>query len=397
MKIKRIDEIDLRGKKVFLRVDFNVPLGDKNEIKDDTRIISSLPTIRHIINQGAKLIIASHLGRPKGKRDLRFSLKPVAERLSQLLNKKVEIAPNCIGEEVKNMVERLKEGDILLLENLRFHDEEEKNDQDFSKALASLCNVYINDAFGAVHRAHASVEGITHYVGEVGAGFLMIKEIENLEKAILKPEYPYVAILGGAKISDKIGVIENLLDKVDTILIGGGMAYTFLKGQGFEVGRSIIEEDKVRLSLDLLEKAKGKIKLILPVDHISAEEMKEDTKTKIVKSNEIPKDWICLDIGPETINIFSNEIRLAKTIFWNGPMGVFELEPFSHGSIAIAKEVANSKAFSIVGGGDTIALINKAGVSNRISHVSTGGGASLEFIEGKKLPGIEVLKRKCNG
>ncbi len=394
MKIKRIDKIDLKGKRIFLRVDFNVPLDDKNNITDDTRIVSALPTIRYIISHGGRLIISSHLGRPKGKRDPRFSLKPVAERLSQLLNKKVELAPDCIGEEVKRLSEKLKEGDILLLENLRFHDEEEKNDQDFSKALASLCDVYINDAFGAAHRAHASVEGITHYVKEMGAGFLMIKEIENLEKAIVKPEKPYVAILGGAKISDKIGVIENLLNKVDTILIGGGMAYTFLKGKGFEVGRSIIEEDKIELSLNLLENAKGKTDLILPVDHISAEEMKEDAKKKIVKNGEIPSNWMCLDIGPETINIFSYKIRSAKTIFWNGPMGVFEMESFSHGSIAIAKEVANSKAFSIVGGGDTIALINKAGVSSNISHISTGGGASLEFIEGKKLPGIEALRRE---
>lgn len=393
MKIRRIDEIDLKGKSVFLRVDFNVPLDERNNITDDTRIVSSLQTIRYILSNGGKLIIASHLGRPKGKRDERFSLKPVAERLSQLLKKSVRLAPDCIGEGVKKLTASLKEGDILLLENLRFHEEEEKNDQEFSKALASLCDVYINDAFGAAHRAHASVEGITHYVKEVGAGFLMIKEIEGLERAIVNPEKPYVAILGGAKISDKIGVIENLLDKVDTILIGGGMAYTFLKAQGFEVGRSIIEEDKIKLTLGILEKARGKTKLILPVDHISAEEIKAGVKTKIVKNNEIPQDWVCVDIGPETIRNFSNELKSAKTIFWNGPMGVFEIEPFSNGSIEIAKEVANSKAFSIAGGGDTISLINKAGVAEKINHISTGGGASLEFIEGKKLPGIEALRR----
>jgi phosphoglycerate kinase len=393
VKIKRVDEINLKGMRVLLRVDFNVPLGDKNQITDDTRIVSALQTINYIIQHGGKLIIASHLGRPKGKKDSKYSLAPVAERLSQLLNKKVELVPDCIGGEVQKKIEELKEGDLVLLENLRFYEEEEKNDKEFSKALASLCDVYINDAFGAAHRAHASVEGITHYVKEVGAGFLMIKEIECLEKVLVNPEKPYIAILGGAKISDKIGVIENLLDKVDTILIGGGMAYTFLKAQGFEVGRSIIEEDKIKFALDLIERAKSKTKLILPLDHVAAQQIREDAKREIVSNEEIPPDWVCLDIGPETIKRFSQEINPAKTIFWNGPMGVFEMKPFSQGSFSIAKEVANSKAFSVVGGGDTIAVINKAGVSHSISHISTGGGASLEFIEGKKLPGIEALRK----
>lgn len=395
MKIKRVDEIELKGKKVFLRVDFNIPLGQDNEVTDDTRIIYSLPTINYIIQNGGKLIIASHLGRPKGKSDPKFSLLPVAKRLSELLGKDVGLAPDCVGEEVRKRVESLKEGEVLILENLRFHEEEEKNDYEFSKSLASLCEVYINDAFGAAHRAHASVEGITHHVKQIGAGFLMIKEIESLERAIINPERPYISILGGAKIYDKIGVIKNLINKVDALLIGGGMAYTFLKAKGVKVGKSIVEDDKISLSLGIIEEAtKGKTRLVLPSDHIAAEKIKEDAKRKVVKNEEIPEDWICLDIGPETIKIFSEKIRSAKTIFWNGPMGVFEVEPFSYGSISIAKEIANSKAFSIIGGGDTIAVVNKAGISDRISHISTGGGASLEFIEGRRLPGIEALRRE---
>ena len=287
----------------------------------------------------------------------------------------------------------MREGEVILLENLRFHPEEEKNDEAFSRALASLCDVYINDAFGAAHRAHASTEGITHFVKTVGAGFLMMKEIESLEKALVNPQKPYVAIMGGAKVSDKIGVIQNLLDKVTTLLVGGGMAYTFLKAKGFHVGKSLVEEDQIGFSLQLLEKAKGKIKFVLPSDHVAAERMDAQAKSRIVKNEEIPADWVCLDIGPETVQSFSEEIRSAKTIVWNGPMGVFEMEPFSHGTFAIAKAVANSSAFSIVGGGDSVAAVNKAGVADRISHISSGGGASLEFLEGRKLPGIEALRR----
>jgi phosphoglycerate kinase len=393
MSVRTVDQIELKGKRVFIRVDFNVPLNEKNEITDDTRIILSLPTLRFVIKGGGKTILASHLGRPKGKRDPKYSLGPVANRLSQLLGKEVVLANDCIGEEVQRKVGGIQEGEVVLLENLRFHPEEERNDEAFSKTLASLCDVYINDAFGAAHRAHASTEGMTHYVKDVAAGFLMKKEIENLERALINPEKPYVAILGGAKVSDKIGVIQNLMEKVNTLLIGGGMAYTFLKAKGFEVGRSLVEEDQIGLSQTLLDKAQGKIKFILPSDHIAAEKMTDQSKRQIVKNGEIPSDWICLDIGPETVRVFSEEIKIAKTIVWNGPMGVFELKPFSQGTFAIAKAIADSSGFSIVGGGDSVAAVNQAGVAERISHLSTGGGASLEFLEGKRLPGIEALRR----
>jgi len=392
MTIRTVDQIELHGKRVFIRVDFNVPLDEKSKITDDTRIILSLPTIRFVMEAGGKAILASHLGRPKGKRDSKFSLSPVAERLSQLLGKKVALATDCVGEEVQKQIEGMKAGEVLLLENLRFHPEEEKNDEPFSKALASLCDVYVNDAFGAAHRAHASTEGMTRYVKVVAAGFLMKKEIASLDKALLNPQEPYVAILGGAKVSDKIGVIQNLLDRVTTLLIGGGMAYTFLKAEGFQVGKSLVEEDQIEFSRNLLKKAKGRVKLLLPSDHVAAERMDVQAKRQIVKNERIPPDWVCLDIGPETVKAFSEEIRSAKTIFWNGPMGVFEMEPFSVGTFAIAKAVAKSSAFSIVGGGDSVAAVNQAGVAEKISHISTGGGASLEFLEGKTLPGIEALR-----
>ncbi len=397
MDIQKIDQVELRGKRVLIRVDYNVPLDEKNHITDETRILLTLPTIRFAIEKGGKVILASHLGRPKGKRDSKYSLAPVAERLSQLLGKNVRLANDCIGDEVQKEVEGLREGEVLLLENLRFHPEEEKNEVGFSKALASLCEVYINDAFGAAHRAHASTEGITHHVKSVAAGFLMMKEIENLERILVNPSKPFVAILGGAKVSDKIGVIENLLDKVTTLLIGGGMAYTFLKAKGFQVGKSLVEEDQIGFSKEMIKKAKGKIDLILPSDHIAAERIDAQAKKERVKNEGIPSDWICLDIGPETIQIFSEKIKSAKTIFWNGPMGVFEIEPFSHGTFAIAEAIAGSSAFSIVGGGDSVAAVNRAGVADRMGHISTGGGASLEFLEGKKLPGIEALRRIQSG
>ena len=393
MAIRTVNEIELKGKRVFNRVDFNVPQNEKGEVTDDTRIVQSLPTIRSVMEAGGKTILASHLGRPKGKRDPKFSLAPVAERLSKLLGKRVALAIDCIGEEVQKQIAGMKEGGVLLLENLRFHPEEEKNDETFSKALASLCDVYVNDAFGTAHRAHASTEGMTRYVKTVAAGFLMMKEIESLEKALASPQKPYVAILGGAKVSDKIGVIENLLDKVTTVLVGGGMAYTFLRAKGFDVGKSLVEEDQISFSLGLLERGKGKVKFLLPSDHIAAERMDAQAKKQIVKNEKIPPDWVCLDIGPETVKLFSEEIMSAKTIVWNGPMGVFEMEPFSQGTFAIAQAVAKSSAFSIVGGGDSVAAVNKAGVADKISHISTGGGASLEFLEGKKLPGIEALRR----
>jgi phosphoglycerate kinase len=391
--IRTVDQIDLKGKRVFIRVDFNVPMDEKNRVTDDTRILLSLPTIRFAREASGKVILASHLGRPKGKKDPKFSLAPVAERLSQLLGIKVALATDCIGEEVQKQIGGMREGEILLLENLRFHPEEEKNEEGFSKALASLCDVYVNDAFGTAHRAHASTEGMTRFVKIVAAGFLMMKEVESLEKALVSPQKPFVAILGGAKVSDKIGVIQNLLDRVTTLLIGGGMAYTFLKAEGFQIGKSLVEEDQIGFSLNLLEKAKGKIKFFLPSDHIAAERMDVQAKREIVKNDKIPSGWVCLDIGPETVKTFSEEIKSAKTIVWNGPMGVFEMEPFSQGTFAIAKAIANSSAFSIVGGGDSVAAVNKAGVADRISHISTGGGASLEFLEGKKLPGIEALRR----
>jgi phosphoglycerate kinase len=393
MPIRTVDQIDLKGKRVFIRVDFNVPMDEKNRVTDDTRILLSLPTIRFVREASGKVILASHLGRPKGKKDPKFSLAPVAERLSQLLGIKVALATDCIGEEVQKQIGGMREGEILLLENLRFHPEEEKNEEGFSKALASLCDVYVNDAFGTAHRAHASTEGMTRFVKIVAAGFLMMKEVESLEKALVSPQKPFVAILGGAKVSDKIGVIQNLLDRVTTLLIGGGMAYTFLKAEGFQIGKSLVEEDQIGFSLNLLEKAKGKIKFFLPSDHIAAERMDVQAKREIVKNDKIPSGWVCLDIGPETVKTFSEEIKSAKTIVWNGPMGVFEMEPFSQGTFAIAKAIANSSAFSIVGGGDSVAAVNKAGVADRISHISTGGGASLEFLEGKKLPGIEALRR----
>ena len=393
MAILRVDEIELKGKRVFIRVDFNVPQDEKNNITDDTRILLSLPTVRFVSEAGGKVILASHLGRPKGKRDLKFSLAPVAKRLSELLGKKVTLATDCIGEEVQKQVEGLREGEVVLLENLRFHPEEEKNEEAFSKALASLCDIYVNDAFGAAHRAHASTEGMTRFVKIVAAGFLMMKEVESLEKALVNPQKPYVAILGGAKVSDKISVIQNLLGKVTTLLIGGGMAYTFLRAEGFQVGKSLVEEDQIGLSLSLLERARGKITFLLPSDHVAAERMDIQAKREVVKNDKIPSGWVCLDIGPETVKTFSREIQSAKTIVWNGPMGVFELEPFSQGTFAMAKSIAHSSSFSIVGGGDTVAALNRAGVGDRISHISTGGGASLEFLEGKKLPGIEALRR----
>jgi len=394
MVIRRVDQIELKGKRVFIRVDFNVPQDEKNNITDDTRILLSLPTIRFVSDAGGKVILASHLGRPKGKKDPKFTLAPVAERLSKRLGRKAALATDCIGEEVQKQIGGMKEGDVLLLENLRFHPEEEKNDEVFSKALASLCDVYVNDAFGTAHRAHASTEGMTRFVKTLAAGFLMMKEVESLEKALVNPQKPYVAILGGAKVSDKIGVIQNLLDRVTTLLIGGGMAYTFLRAEGFQVGKSLVEEDQIGFSLKLLEKAREKIKFLLPSDHIAAERMDIQAKREVVKNDQIPSGWVCLDIGPETVKTFSEEIKSAKTIVWNGPVGVFELEPFSQGTFAVARAIANSSAFSIVGGGDSVAAVNQAGVADKISHISTGGGASLEFLEGKRLPGIEALRRE---
>jgi len=398
-----LKDVDVNGKRVFMRVDFNVPLDDDGRVTDDTRIIETLPTIEYALRHGARLILASHLGRPKGKPNPKMSLKPVAERLRMLLDQKlstgcnVGFAPDCVGLEAEELASKLEKGQALLLENLRFHPEEEANDEAFSKSLAKLCDLYCDDAFGSAHRAHASTAGITKFVSKSVAGFLLQKELEYLGKALHDPARPFVAILGGAKVSDKIGVIQNLMTKVNTLLIGGGMAYTFLKAKGQPIGKSLLEADKVDLAKRLMADAdKRGVKLLLPVDHIVAAAVAPDAKPSSVKPGQsIPDDQIALDIGPETVKQFSTEIEDANTIVWNGPMGVFEMPPFAHGTMAIAKAVAaNQDATSIVGGGDSVAAVHAAGVADKISHISTGGGASLEFLEGKKLPGVEALSDK---
>lgn len=384
-----IRDLDLRGKIVFIRVDFNVPLaaGGK-EITSDKRIKASLPTIQYALDHGAGVILASHLGRPKGKPNPEMSLKPVAERLSSLLGKPVAMAPDCIGPEVERM--RPKPGEVLLLENLRFHPEEEKNDPGFSRQLASLCDVYVNDAFGSAHRAHASTVGIIQYVPQAAAGLLMDRELEYLEKVTRRPERPCIAILGGAKVSDKIEVIENLMKVVDQLLIGGAMAYTFLQAQGKPTGKSLVEADKVDLARDLMSRAGSK--LHLPQDHVVAAELKEGVESRVV--DDIPEGQMALDIGPRTIAEYSTIVASAKTIIWNGPMGVFEKPPFDKGTVALAKAVANSGAVSLVGGGDSEKAVKSAGVADKISHISTGGGASLEYLAGTELPGVAALTEK---
>jgi len=390
-----IEEIEVKGKRVLMRVDFNVPLDENGRITDDTRIQASLPSIRYVIDHGGKLVLMSHLGRPKGKPDPKLSLRPAAERLSELLGKPVTFAPDCIGPEVERIVGSMKEGDIVLLENLRFHKEEEANDPEFAKKLASLGDVYVNDAFGTAHRAHASTEGVTKHFEQCAAGFLMQKEIEYLGNAVANPERPFLAILGGAKISGKIDVIENLLGKVDTLMIGGGMSYTFFKVMGLEVGKSLLEEDKIELAGEIMRKAEQKgVKLLLPVDCLVADDFSETANTKVVPREGIPADWQSLDIGPKTIELFKGEIAKAKTIVWNGPMGVFEMDKFAGGTNAVAQALAEATergAVTIVGGGDTAAAVAKAGFEDKMTHISTGGGASLEYLEGKVLPGIAAL------
>ena len=397
MNTLTIDDISLKDKRVLVRVDFNVPM-EQGRITDDTRIVESLPTVKKILNDGGRAILMSHLGRPKGKRNLEFTLQPVADRLSKLLGKPVKFAPDCIGEKARSMVSGLKNGECLLLENLRFHPEEEANDQQFSRELASLGDVFVNDAFGSAHRAHASTEGLTHYLQPAVAGYLMKKEIDYLGRAVGKPTRPYVAILGGAKISGKIDVIQNLLPKVDALLIGGGMMFTFLKAQGLEIGSSLLEADKVDLARNLLADAKRRnLKLILPVDCVIAEKFDNTAKQKPVPVMQIPPGWIGLDIGPETVRLFKGELERAKTVVWNGPMGVFEMDNFAHGTASIANELAEitrTGTTTIVGGGDSAAALAKLGLENAVSHVSTGGGASLEFLEGKILPGIAALTAK---
>ena len=398
-----IKDLELDGKRVFMRVDFNVPLDEDGRVMDDTRIVETLPTIEYTVRHHARLVLASHLGRPKGKPNSKMSLKPVAERLRNLLDTRigrginVGFAPDCIGLQAGEMASKLEKGHTLLLENLRFHAEEEANDEHFSHELAKLADYYVNDAFGTAHRAHASTVGITKFVKKSAAGLLMQKELDYLGRALHHPGRPFVAILGGAKVSDKIPVIQNLIDKVDALLIGGGMAYTFLKARGMEVGNSLLESDKLDLAHKLLGQAKTRgIKFLLPVDHVVAAKIAPDAKTHIVgEGHAIPAGQMGLDIGPKTVALFSEQIETASTIVWNGPMGVFEHEPFAHGTYAIARAVAaNRPAISIVGGGDSVSAVHKAGVADKITHISTGGGASLEFLEGKKLPGVEALTNK---
>ncbi len=396
MNKKTVKDINVNGKKVLVRCDFNVPQDENGNITDNTRIIASLPTIKYLLENNAKVILCSHLGRPKGEVKKEFSLAPVAKELSKQLGIDVKLADDIIGDSAKSLAANLKEGEAILLENVRFDAREEKNDPEFAKELANLAEIYVNDAFGTSHRAHATTAGVADYLPAV-SGFLIQKEIDFMGNALENPERPFVAILGGKKVSDKIGVINSLLEKVDTLIIGGAMAYTFFKAQGYEVGDSICELDKLDLALELMEKAKTKgVKLMLPVDTKVGKEFKADTESKVVKYSEIPAGWEGFDIGPETIEMYKEELKNAKTIVWNGPLGLFEFDQFAIGTNEIAKALANvnANAVTIIGGGDSAAAIEKIGLSDKMTHISTGGGASLEFLEGKKLPGIECLENK---
>ena len=392
MNKKGLKDITVRGKRVFVRVDFNVPMDDHGNITNDTRIRAALPTIRYLIDEGAKIILASHLGRPKGKPDPNYSLAPVAKRLGELLKRPVAMATDCIGPEVEKAAAQLQEGEVLLLENVRYHAGEEKNEPEFVKQLARLAEVYVNDAFGTAHRAHASTEGIAHHLPGV-AGFLLQKEIESMGKALENPERPFVAIIGGAKVSDKIGVIENLLHKVDALIIGGGMANTFLKAQGYSLGKSLVEGDKLSLAQEILDRGRElQVDILLPQDVVAAKEFKADAPYRVTAVGEIAEDEMALDIGPESAGLFSTRIQKARTIVWNGPMGVFEMEHFAKGTEKVAQAVALCPGLTIVGGGDSVAAVEKMGVGEQMSHISTGGGASLKLLEGKTLPGIVALQ-----
>ena len=394
MNKQTIYDIDVAGKTVYVRVDYNVPCDKDGHITDDRRIRSTLPTIRYLLKEGAAVVLASHMGRPKGERKLELSLRPAAERLSELLNQPVQFADDCIGSETAAMKKALQPGQVLLLENLRFHKEEEKNDPDFSRELASLADVGISDAFGCCHRAHASVEGISKFL-PLAAGFLLEKEIRFIGGAVENPTHPFAAIIGGAKVSDKIEVISNLLPKVDVMIIGGGMANTFLAAQGYGIGKSLVEADKIDLAKSLIAQAKGQgVHLILPVDVMVAAAFANDAEHKVVSVDAVPEDWMILDVGTKTQDLFAKELASMKLIVWNGPMGVFEMENFAKGTEAVAKAVADSDAVSIVGGGDSVSAINKTGLADKISHISTGGGASLEYLEGKQLPGVVALADK---
>ncbi|WP_027364947.1 phosphoglycerate kinase [Desulfotruncus alcoholivorax] len=395
MAKKTVRDIDVSGKRVLVRVDFNVPLDKEGNVTDDTRIVAALPTIKYLVGEKAKVILMSHLGRPKGKVDERYSMDPVAGRLQQLLpGVSVRKVDDCVGEEVQQAVSAMAGGDVLLLENVRFYPGEEKNDENFARKLAGLGDVYVNDAFGTAHRAHASTAGVAEFLPAV-AGFLMEKEIRMLGRVLESPAKPFVAIIGGAKVSDKIAVINNLLDKVSALLIGGGMANTFLKAGGKEVGKSLLEADKADLAKELVRKAGDKgVDLLLPVDVVVAPAATPGVESKVVSVDSIPGEFMALDIGPQTVNNFSDRIKQAATIVWNGPMGVFEMEPFAGGTMAIARAVADSDAVSVIGGGDSVSAVKKAGVADKVTHISTGGGASLEFLEGKVLPGVAALQDK---
>jgi phosphoglycerate kinase len=390
-----ISDVQLNGQRVLIRVDFNVPLDDRQVVTDDTRIRAAVPTIRYALEKGAKVLLVSHLGRPKGKAVPALSLAPAARRLSELLGRPVAMAADCIGPAAEAASAALAPGQVLMLENCRFHAGDEKNDEGMSRALAALCDVFVNDAFGAAHRAHASTVGVTRFVPAAAAGFLMAKELEYLGRAMTNPSRPFVAILGGAKVSDKIGVLKNLVGKADALLVGGGMAYTFLKAQGMEVGASLLEADKLGLAREVLDAARAKgVTFILPMDHVIAQKVAADAETRTADSTAIPAGWMGLDIGPKARQAFATAIRGAKTVVWNGPMGVFEMAPFREGTFAVARAIAESGATSIVGGGDSVAAVTQAGLADRMSHISTGGGASLEFLEGIELPGVAALTEK---